>query len=133
MTGFKAAGVMPNLNVMILFDDHTAGYVPGAKSPEDYVAENDHALGEIVGDLPFRSGPDDRDERATVLRQDPRDRGLRGRDIHLSAQLLTTGLTSGDVIGNAEQIGRGQLAPAVLIDLALGQMVRHAVTVISCM
>ena len=43
-----AAGLMPQLNVMILFDDHTAGYLPGASSPEDYVAENDHALGEVI-------------------------------------------------------------------------------------
>src|SRR5262249_5810805 len=26
-------------NVMLLFDDHTAGYLPGATSPEDHVAE----------------------------------------------------------------------------------------------
>ncbi|HEX9546638.1 MAG TPA: hypothetical protein VF942_04830, partial [Acidimicrobiales bacterium] len=45
---FNAAGVMPNLNVMLLFDDHTDGYLPGHPSPEDHIAENDHALGEVV-------------------------------------------------------------------------------------
>lgn len=48
MAGFNAAGVMPSLNVMLLFDDHTDGYIPGHPSPEDHIAENDHALGEIV-------------------------------------------------------------------------------------
>jgi hypothetical protein len=48
LAAFDTTGVMPQLNVMILFDDHTAGYLPGASSPEDYVAENDHALGEVV-------------------------------------------------------------------------------------
>ena len=45
---FNATGVMPNLNVMLLFDDHTDGYLPGHTSPEAHIAENDHALGEIV-------------------------------------------------------------------------------------
>jgi len=48
MTAFNAAGVMPNLNVMLLFDDHTDGYLPGQPTPEAHIAENDHALGEIV-------------------------------------------------------------------------------------
>jgi YVTN family beta-propeller protein len=48
MAVFSAAGVMPNLNVMLLFDDHTDGYLPGHPTPEAHIAENDHALGEIV-------------------------------------------------------------------------------------
>jgi YVTN family beta-propeller protein len=48
MAAFDTAGVMPNLNVMLLFDDHTDGYLPGHPSPEAHIAENDHALGEIV-------------------------------------------------------------------------------------
>ena len=48
MKVFNATGVLPNLNVMLLFDDHTAGYLPGHPSPEAHIAENDHALGEIV-------------------------------------------------------------------------------------
>ncbi|HWW52458.1 MAG TPA: hypothetical protein VNY84_01725, partial [Acidimicrobiales bacterium] len=45
---FNTTGVLPNLNVMLLFDDHTDGYLPGHPSPEAHIAENDHALGEIV-------------------------------------------------------------------------------------
>jgi hypothetical protein len=48
MTAFSALGVMPSLNVMLLFDDHTDGYLPGHPSPEAHIAENDHALGEVV-------------------------------------------------------------------------------------
>jgi hypothetical protein len=48
MALFNATGVMPNLNVMLLFDDHTDGYLPGHPSPEAHIAENDHALGEVV-------------------------------------------------------------------------------------
>jgi YVTN family beta-propeller protein len=48
---FNTVGVMPNLNVMILFDDHTDGYLPGHPSPEAHIAENDHALGEVVSTI----------------------------------------------------------------------------------
>jgi hypothetical protein len=85
MTGFKAAGVMPNLNVMILFDDHTAGYLPGAKSPEDYVAENDHALGEIVDQIshsPFWK------DSAIFVTEDDTQGGVDHVDAHRSFGLV---------------------------------------------
>jgi hypothetical protein len=52
---FNTVGVMPNLNVMILFDDHTDGYLPGHPSPEAHIAENDHALGEVVSTISHSS------------------------------------------------------------------------------
>lgn len=55
LSTLDAAGLVAQLNVMILFDDHTAGYLPGASSPEDYVAENDHALGEVIQSISHSS------------------------------------------------------------------------------
>jgi hypothetical protein len=42
---------MPQLNVMILFDDHGNGDFPGKHTPETETAENDHALGEVVSTI----------------------------------------------------------------------------------
>jgi len=85
MQAFKTAGVMPNLNVMMLFDDHTAGYVPGAKSPEDYVAENDHGLGEIVDQIthsPFWK------DSAIFVTEDDTQGGVDHVDAHRSFGLV---------------------------------------------
>jgi hypothetical protein len=42
---------LPQLNVMILFDDHGNGDFPGKHTPETETAENDHALGEVVSTI----------------------------------------------------------------------------------
>jgi DNA-binding beta-propeller fold protein YncE len=42
---------LPQLNVMILFDDHGNGDFAGAHTPETETAENDHALGEVVSTI----------------------------------------------------------------------------------
>ena len=92
--GFKTAGVMPNLNVMILFDDHTAGYVPGAKSPEDYVAENDHALGEIVDQIshsPFWK------DSAIFVTEDDTQGGVDHVDAHRTFGLVVSPYSKGGV------------------------------------
>ena len=92
MQAFKAAGVMPDLNVMILFDDHTAGYVPGAKTPEDYVAENDHALGEIVDQIshsPFWK------DSAILATEDDTQGGVDHVDAHRSFGLVISPYSKG--------------------------------------
>jgi hypothetical protein len=92
MQGFKNAGVMPNLNVMILFDDHTAGYVPGAKTPENYVAENDHALGEIVDQIshsPFWK------DSAIIATEDDTQGGVDHVDAHRSFGLVISPYSKG--------------------------------------
>jgi hypothetical protein len=48
-------GLVSQLNVMILFDDHTSGDIAGAQTPERQVAENDHALGEVVDTITHSS------------------------------------------------------------------------------
>jgi YVTN family beta-propeller protein len=46
--GWVTNGSLPNLIVMTLPDDHTAGTVPGFATPQAMVADNDLALGNIV-------------------------------------------------------------------------------------
>jgi DNA-binding beta-propeller fold protein YncE len=45
---YVAAGQMPNLVIVWLPSDHTAGITPGYPAPADMVADNDLALGQIV-------------------------------------------------------------------------------------
>jgi YVTN family beta-propeller protein len=94
MQAFKTTGVMPNLNVMLLFDDHTAGYVPGAKTPEDYVAENDHGLGEIVDQIthsPFWK------DSAIFVTEDDTQGGVDHVDAHRSFGLVISPYSKGGV------------------------------------
>ena len=57
MEAFTAASAngtadpLPQLNVMILFDDHGNGAIAGAPTPERETAENDHALGRVISSL----------------------------------------------------------------------------------
>ncbi len=46
--GFERAGRMPQLVVMRLPNDHTAGGRPGEPTPRAYMADNDLALGRVV-------------------------------------------------------------------------------------
>jgi len=45
---FEAEGNLPNLMIMLLPNDHTAGTRPGMPTPRSAVADNDLALGQIV-------------------------------------------------------------------------------------
>ncbi|MBI2689274.1 MAG: bifunctional YncE family protein/alkaline phosphatase family protein [Acidobacteria bacterium] len=44
-------GKMPNLSIMLLPSDHTAGTRPGSSTPKSMVADNDLAVGQIVEGL----------------------------------------------------------------------------------
>ena len=44
-------GKMPNLTIMLLPSDHTAGTRPGSSTPKSMVADNDLAVGQIVEGL----------------------------------------------------------------------------------
>jgi DNA-binding beta-propeller fold protein YncE len=44
----EKTGVLPNLMVMALPDDHTNGFSPGSFSPKAMIADNDLALGRLV-------------------------------------------------------------------------------------
>jgi YVTN family beta-propeller protein len=45
---FEKNGNLPNLNLLLLYDDHTEGTSPGFPTPRAAVADNDLALGRIV-------------------------------------------------------------------------------------
>jgi len=46
--GFEKEGGLPQLNIVRLGNDHTAGTSPGQPTPRAFVAENDLALGRLV-------------------------------------------------------------------------------------
>jgi hypothetical protein len=48
LRGFEESGQLPNLMMMLLPNDHTAGTRPGMPTPAAAVADNDLALGRIV-------------------------------------------------------------------------------------
>ncbi|HEX5410842.1 MAG TPA: bifunctional YncE family protein/alkaline phosphatase family protein [Terriglobia bacterium] len=48
LSGWETSGTMPNLVLMQLPSDHTAGTRPGVSTPKAMVADNDWALGQIV-------------------------------------------------------------------------------------
>jgi YVTN family beta-propeller protein len=45
---FESAGNLPAFEIMRLPSDHTAGTTPGRLTPQEYVAENDRAVGQVV-------------------------------------------------------------------------------------
>jgi hypothetical protein len=47
--GFERKGWLPSLEIVRLPNDHTQGTKPGALTPQAYVAENDAAIGKLVG------------------------------------------------------------------------------------
>ena len=48
---WEGDGKMPNLTIMLLPSDHTAGTRPGSSTPKSMVADNDLAVGQIVEGL----------------------------------------------------------------------------------
>jgi YVTN family beta-propeller protein len=51
LQGWQQRGVMPNLVLLQLPSDHTAGTDPGRPTPQAFMADNDLALGQIVAGL----------------------------------------------------------------------------------
>jgi DNA-binding beta-propeller fold protein YncE len=51
LKGWEKSGAMPNLVMMQLPSDHTAGTRPGVSTPKAMVADNDWALGQVVAAL----------------------------------------------------------------------------------
>lgn len=51
LSGWERSGAMPNLVLMQLPSDHTAGTTPGVSTPRAMVADNDWALGQVAAAL----------------------------------------------------------------------------------
>jgi DNA-binding beta-propeller fold protein YncE len=82
-----ASGTVPAFNYLILWNDHTIGVTPGARTPRSMVAENDYGLGQIV-DLISHS-PVWRSSAIFVIEDDSQD----GPD-HVDAHRVPAGVFS---------------------------------------
>jgi hypothetical protein len=114
MRAFSAAGTMPQLNVLLLFDDHTDGYLPGHDTPEDKIAENDHALGEIVEMIsrsPFWK------DSAIFTAEDDTQGGQDHVDAHRTYGLVISPWTRS---GHVTHVHSGFTSMLKTIDLILG-------------
>jgi DNA-binding beta-propeller fold protein YncE len=48
LQSYEKKGTMPNLSIVYLEQDHTAGLSPGIPTPKAMVADNDYALGRVI-------------------------------------------------------------------------------------
>ena len=76
---------MPNLNVMRLSNDHTAGLRVNFPTPQFYVAENDYAVGKVVEEV--SKSPYWKDTAIVIVEDDAQD-GNDHVDAHRSVALL---------------------------------------------
>lgn len=86
-----ASGTLPRFQIMRLPNDHTAGTVPGARTPQAYVAENDLAVGqvvEIVSHSPVW------DSTAIFITEDDAQNGPDHVDAHRTTSLVISPYTS---------------------------------------
>jgi YVTN family beta-propeller protein len=84
----KAAGgqdELPNLSVVRLSNDHTAGLMAGTPTPQFYVADNDYALGRLVEAV--SKSPYWKDTAIVVVEDDAQD-GPDHVDCHRSVALV---------------------------------------------
>ena len=81
----KGRDVMPNLSIVRLSNDHTAGLRKGVPTPQFYVADNDLALGKIVEDVSH--SPYWADTAIFVVEDDAQD-GPDHVDAHRSPALV---------------------------------------------
>jgi hypothetical protein len=88
---FVANGDLPQLEIMRLPNDHTAGTSPGALTPQAFVAENDLAVGQvvdIVSHSPFWSST------AIFITEDDAQNGPDHVDAHRTTSLVISPFTS---------------------------------------
>src|SRR5215831_8654211 len=88
---YSANGDLPQLEIMRLPNDHTAGTTPGALTPQAFVAENDLAVGqvvEIVSHSPFWSST------AIFITEDDAQNGPDHVDAHRTTSLVVSPFTS---------------------------------------
>ena len=76
---------LPNLSIVRISNDHTAGLNPNMPTPQFYVAENDYALGRLVEEV--SNSPYWKDTAIFVLEDDAQD-GPDHVDAHRSPALI---------------------------------------------
>jgi hypothetical protein len=110
----QAAGSMPSFQYLILPRDHTDGYAPGQPTPETFMAENDHATGEIVDSLSHSAFW--HDTAVFVVEDDTQD----GQD-HVDSHRVTQ-ITIGPYVrhGYISHVHQSMYSLQKTIDLILG-------------
>jgi YVTN family beta-propeller protein len=84
---FEKNGNLPNLVLLLLYDDHTEGTSPGFPTPRAAVADNDLALGRIVDAI---SHSRDWKESAIFVTEDDSQDGLDHVDGHRTVGLVAS-------------------------------------------
>jgi YVTN family beta-propeller protein len=92
---FERNGNLPNLNLLLLYDDHTEGTSPGFPTPRASVADNDLALGRIVEAI---SGSRYWKESAIFVTEDDSQDGLDHVDGHRTVGLAISPYTRHGVV-----------------------------------
>jgi len=95
---FEQNGNLPNLNLLLLYDDHTEGTSPGFPTPRAAVADNDLALGRIVEAI---SRSRYWKESAIFVTEDDSQDGLDHVDGHRTVGLVISPYTQRGVVDSS--------------------------------
>jgi hypothetical protein len=117
---FEKNGKLPNLVLILLYDDHTEGTSPGFPTPSAAVADNDLALGRIVEAISHSRYW--KESAIFVTEDDSQDRSRSSTDIAVGFAMPVRG-TAGrqQLLLNRQHIGRlsrSGLSPLNQFDLA---------------
>jgi YVTN family beta-propeller protein len=93
--GFDRTDKLPQLNIIRLGNDHTAGTRPGARTPRAMIAENDNALGRLVDAI---SHSRFWKESAIFVLEDDAQNGPDHVDAHRSPALVISPFTKRRVV-----------------------------------
>ncbi len=87
---YEKNGNLPGLEIMRLPNDHTAGTQPGRLTPQEYVAENDLAVGQVVDIVSHSS---DWKSTAIFITEDDAQNGPDHVDAHRTTSLVVSPYT----------------------------------------
>jgi len=94
---FEQNGNLPDLNLLLLYDDHTEGTSPGFPTPRAAVADNDLALGRIVEAI---SKSRYWNESAIFVTEDDSQDGVDHVDGHRTVGLVISPYTKHGIVDN---------------------------------
>jgi YVTN family beta-propeller protein len=111
---FEAEGTLPNLMIMLLPNDHTAGTRPNMPTPEAAVADNDLALGQVIEAISHsKFWP----EAAVFVVQDDPQAGFDHIDGHRTVAMVVSPYTPRGAVDNTNY---NQTSMIRTIELILG-------------
>ncbi|MCU1385506.1 MAG: hypothetical protein JWL71_4203 [Acidobacteria bacterium] len=109
---YEATGTLPQLNIIRLPNDHTAGAKPGAPTPRAMVADNDVALGRIVEAI---SGSQYWKDSALFIVEDDAQAGPDHVDSHRSVLLVASPFAKRNAVDHTFYTTSGVLRTIELI------------------